>query len=125
MGRAAVTLKHNKCHMITFCKCQVIYLCGYSAVPCVPKSQELQCENAVVREGVSCILLLISPKRRRRKPRLANVVLFQLALTNTYQGRLRKKCGEILPPLLTEAQDLVTCSFFGDFIEVIETSTLL
>lgn len=95
--------------MITFCKCQVIYLCVYSAVPCVPESEELQCENAtVVKEGVSCILLLISPKRQKRKPRLANVVLFQLALTNTYQGRLLKKHGEILHPLLTEAQDLVT-----------------
>lgn len=36
----AVTLRHNKCHMITFCKCQVMYLHVYSAVPRVPKSQE-------------------------------------------------------------------------------------
>lgn len=76
--RAAVILKHNKSHMITYCKCQVMHLCVCFAVPHVPKSQESQCENAVVREGVPCILPLISPKREKRKPRLAHVVLFHL-----------------------------------------------
>lgn len=64
--RAAVTLRHSKCHMVTSCRCQVMYLCMYFAVPCVTKSQKSQRENDVVREGVPCILPLISPKRQKR-----------------------------------------------------------
>lgn len=71
-----MTWKHNKCQMVTFFTCQVIYLRVYFAVPRVPRSQQSQCENAVVKEGVSQIMLLISPKRQKRKPRLVNVVLF-------------------------------------------------
>lgn len=106
-GRAAVTWKHNKCTWSHFARVRS-YLCVYFAVPRVPRSQQSQCENAVVREGISQILPLISPKRQKRKPRLVNVVLFHGLLLIP----IREDCwkhGEILHPLLTEAQYLVPC----------------
>lgn len=71
-GRAIVTLKHNKCHIITYFANVMPYItvCIFCSNLHVPEHHKLKCENTVVRECVYFIPLLISSKRPDKRGRV-------------------------------------------------------